>query len=75
MTKDTRDEDRLKGDKSKCRSYQQTEGLRLTMKQRNVDNGRRRKILSPLYFVLRSCVNIKDINVLLLGLYPVPINR
>jgi hypothetical protein len=26
-------------------------------------------------FVLRSCVNIKDINVLLLGLRPVSINR
>jgi hypothetical protein len=32
MTKDTQDEDRFKGNKSKCRSYQQTEGLRLATK-------------------------------------------
>jgi hypothetical protein len=34
------------------------------------------KVYLVLYnFVLRSCVNIKDINVLFLGLRPVPINR
>jgi hypothetical protein len=32
MTNDTYDEDRFKGDKSKCQSYQQTEGLRLATK-------------------------------------------
>jgi hypothetical protein len=49
MTKDTQDEDRSKEDKSKRRSYHQTEKLRFATKQRNVDNGRRRKrLLSPL---------------------------
>jgi hypothetical protein len=49
MTKDTQDEDKFKEDKSKRRSYCQTEKLQLATKRRNVDNGRRRKrLLSPL---------------------------
>jgi hypothetical protein len=49
MTKDTQDEDRSKEDKSKRQNYHQTEKLRRAMKQRNVDNGQRRKrLLSPL---------------------------
>jgi hypothetical protein len=42
--------------------------LRLATTMLNNADDRRR-------LVLRSCVNVEDINVLLLGLCPVPINR
>jgi hypothetical protein len=76
MMKDTQDEDRSKEDKNKCRRYHKTGKLRLAVKRKNVDNGQRRKrLFSPLWFVLLSCVNMKDINVLLPGLRPMPIIR
>jgi hypothetical protein len=49
MMKDTQEEDRSKKEKSKRRSYHETEKLQLASKQRDVDNGRRSKrLLSPL---------------------------
>jgi hypothetical protein len=56
-----------------------TKGLQLRLKvatkvKHDVDS-KRKRLVNPWWFMLRLCVHVKVINVFLLGLRPVPINR
>ena len=47
----------------------------MTTKAKHNVESKRKRLVNPYCFVLESDVHVKDINVFLLGMRPVPINR